>query len=104
MSVSEDIRPTTPNIDYNLCLSDEPSSSSCPTHVRTSNNLNMRSHIVFVRDIAPYQKISNQPDNSYQDINNDGFKEKYPVNIHGLQMSYDRKCANILPEIKVSIV
>lgn len=105
MSASEDVRSNTPNIDLNLCLSDKSSSSPSLDHLHTDDDLNIVSHIVFVHDVAPYQRIQNQLNSCYQDASDEGFKnKKYTIRIQGVKTDHDREHACILPEIKVSFV
>jgi hypothetical protein len=103
MSVSEDLRSTTPNIDFNLCLYQNSSPSPTRVQLHSDDDPNLIYHIVFARDVAPYQISQNQLNNYYQDAKDARFKKKkYTIRIQGVKTDRDKKYASILPEIKVS--
>ncbi len=105
MSASEELRSPTPNIDLNLCLHDNSSPSPSNGQMHFDDDPNSMYHVVFVRDVAPYQRSQYQLNGCYQDARDACFtKKKYTIRIQGVKTERDKKHASILPEIKVSFV
>ncbi len=105
MSVSENLRSTTPNTDLNLCLQDAPLPSTNNVPMDCVDDLNSISHVFFVRDVAPYQRTQNQLYHDYADTTGVFINKKnYVIRLQGVKTDDDDKYASILPEIKVSFV
>ncbi|CAF1316740.1 unnamed protein product [Rotaria sp. Silwood1] len=101
MSVSEDPRSPITIIDTNLCLLDDSLSSPNDTHSSSADVANSISHLVFVRDVASYQRTQHQQSSCQRDtIDICSKKKKYIIRIQGVKTDHDNKYASILPEIK----
>ncbi|CAF3121210.1 unnamed protein product [Rotaria sp. Silwood2] len=101
MSVSENPRSITPTLDMNLCFHDASSSSPNDIHSNSSDDSNTTFHIVFVRDVAPYQRTQYQLGDCHRDaVDMCTKKKKCITRIQGVKYDHDNKYASILPEIK----
>jgi hypothetical protein len=105
MSVSEDLRSTTPNSSLNLCLYDNSFPLLSYAQFYSDDDSNSIHHIIFVRDVAPYQRNQNQVNAYDPDARDVCFnKKKYTIRIQGVKTDRDKKYASILPEVKVNFV
>lgn len=103
MSVSEDVRSTTPNIDCNLCLPEISFSLSNNVQVESVNDFNSTSHVIFIHDVAPYQNNQYLLDSDNQNTVDTFIKKnRYITHIQGVKMNGDNMYGCTLPEIKVS--
>ena len=104
MSVSEDIRSTTPNINHNLCSNDSSSPLADNTSLDYDVDLDPASHLTFVRDVAPHQRSQYQHGDHYQiNCHSHIRKKNHIIRIQGVKSDSDEKYMSVLPEIKVSL-
>lgn len=95
----------TPTLGTCLCFSDDSPSSTKDANSKSSDDSNPSSHIMFVRDVAPYQRIQYKQMNDYQDsVDICTKKKKCVTRVQALKNDNDSKYASIVPEIKVSSI
>nr|ACD54630.1 unknown [Adineta vaga] len=101
MSVSEEHRPATPSIDFNICSGDN-RPLSISAQLEHVNQDYWSHHVMFVRDVILYQQLQQQfVDFCTVTSNLDIIHDSYVIPIHGIKRIRDGKYVGVLPEIKV---
>ncbi|UJR07984.1 hypothetical protein I4U23_012263 [Adineta vaga] len=101
MSVSEEHRPATPSIDFNICSGDN-RPLSISAQLEHVNQDYWSHHVMFVRDVILYQQLQQQfVDFCTVTSNLDIIHDSYVMPIHGIKKIRDGKYVGVLPEIKL---
>jgi len=93
ITVFDDLRPITSDIDTDICRYVEP-------FMEFDNDTERKSYITFARDVAEFQRTIFRPE-CYQLINPE--KDRLISRIQGMKTEFDPKYACIIPEIKVRV-
>ena len=102
VSVLDDPRSPVSYIDYDLCVREVAPFSPNSTQLNHDDDFNLQSHIMFTRDVAPYQRSQYQRDDYYQDAESPWSKKKdFTIRIQGVKTDSNNKCGSSLPIIKV---
>jgi hypothetical protein len=100
-SPMDDQTSSSTSIDMNSWLPDHSSNLSNNVQLDLQDNCRPVNHIIFVRDVIPYEKDHYSTSIVCDEGKRKSTKGSYVRRVQGVKNNYDERYTSVLPEIKV---